>query len=49
MYGSFDNFVAVVFQPAWDNGTIAQDDILDLVAIFRRWEEDGTWDRAHAR
>lgn len=48
MFGSFDNFVAVMFQPAWDNGTMEQDDILDLVAALRRWEEDGTWERAYA-
>ncbi len=48
MFGSFDHFLAVVFQPAWDNGTMEQDDILDLVEIFRRWETDGTWERAHA-
>ena len=49
MYGSFDSFVAVMFQPAWDNGTMAQDDILEIVEVLRRWETDGTWDRAHAR
>jgi hypothetical protein len=48
MFGSFDNFVAVMFQPAWDSGTMEQGDILDLVAALRRWEEDGTWERAYA-
>lgn len=45
MFGSFDNFVAVMFQPAWDNGTMEQGDILDLVEILRRWEADGIWSR----
>jgi hypothetical protein len=49
MFGSFDNFVAVIFQPAWDNGTMEQGDILDLVDVFRRWETDGTWAEAYAR
>ena len=49
MFGSFDNFVAVMFQPAWDNGTMEQEDILDLVEILRGWETDGTWERAYAR
>ena len=43
MFGSFDNFVAVMFQPAWDDGSMDQDDILDLVSILRGWETDGTW------
>ncbi|MDB5704720.1 MAG: hypothetical protein JWN66_1836 [Sphingomonas bacterium] len=49
MFGSFDNFVAVMFQPAWDNGMMEQGDILDLVDVFRRWETDGTWAEAYAR
>jgi hypothetical protein len=49
MFGSFDTFVAVVFQPAWDEGTMEQGDILDLVEVLRRWERDGTWERAYAR
>lgn len=48
MFGSFDTFVAVVFQPAWDDGTMEQGDILDLVEVLRRWETDGTWERAYA-
>ncbi len=49
MFGSFDNFVAVMFQPAGDNGTMEQGDILDLVEILRGWEINGTWERANAR
>lgn len=49
MFGSFDNFVAVMFQPAWDTGTMEQGDILDLVDVFRSWESDGTWEQANAR
>lgn len=49
MYGSFDNFVAIEFQLAWGSGTMAHDDILGLVEVLRRWETDGTWERAHAR
>jgi hypothetical protein len=48
MFGSFDNFVAVMFQPAWDSGAMDKDDILEIIAALRRWEEDGTWNRAHA-
>jgi hypothetical protein len=48
MYGSFDHFVSIEFQPAWDSGSMAKDDILEIIAALRRWEEDGVWDRAHA-
>jgi hypothetical protein len=48
MFGTFDNFVAVMFQPAWDDGSMEQGDILDLVELLRRWETDGTWERARA-
>ena len=45
-YGSFDNFVNVAIRPGYSDGTLDQKDILEIVAALRRWETDGTWDRA---
>ena len=45
-YGSFENFVGTAIMPGVRAGTLARDDMYDIVAALRNWEEDGTWDRA---
>lgn len=47
-YGSFDLFVEVAILPDIESGLLDRDDMIDIVAALRRWETDGTWDRAHA-
>ena len=46
-YGSFDMFVEVAILPCIDSGVLDRDDMIDIVASLRRWESDGTWDRAY--
>lgn len=48
-YGSFDLFVEVAVLPYIETGALDRADMIDIVAALRRWEADGTWDRAHAR
>lgn len=48
-YGSFDLFVEVAVLPFIECGALDRDDMIEVVAALRRWESDGTWDRAHAR
>lgn len=48
MYGSFNRFVEVVISPGVLNGSLDRQDMIDIVAVLRRWEVDGTWDRVHA-
>jgi hypothetical protein len=48
LVGSFDRFVAVMFQPAWDIGAMAHNNILEIVEVLRRCETDGKGDHAHA-
>lgn len=47
-FGSFDLFVEVVVIPGIESGALARDDMIEVVAALRRWEEDGTWDRSAA-
>lgn len=49
LYGSFDAFVETEILPGIADGSLARDDMVDVVAALRIWEADGTWDRAHAR
>lgn len=49
MYGSFDAFVEVEILPGIADGSLARDDVIEVVAALRAWETDGTWDRARAR
>jgi hypothetical protein len=49
MYGSFDIFVEIEVLPAIETGHLSREDMIDVVAALRLWEEDGTWDRAHKR
>ena len=49
LYGSFDLFVEIVILPGIESGALARADMIDIVAALRRWETDGTWDRAQAR
>ena len=49
LYGSFDLFVEIAILPGIESGALERADMIDVVAALRRWETDGTWDRAHAR
>ena len=46
-YGSFQAFVDVVLVGYLD-GTYDQRDMIVVVDALRRWETDGTWQRAYA-
>ena len=48
-FGSFDLFVEVAILPGIESGALDCADMIDIVAALRRWEADGTWDRAYAR
>lgn len=48
-YGSFDLFVKVAILPGIESGALDRHDMIEIVAALRRWETDGTWDRAHSR
>ena len=48
MYGSFNRFVEVAISPGVLDGSFDRQDMIDIVAVLRRWEVDGTWDRADA-
>ena len=48
-FGSFEVFVKIAILPGIEGGALAEADMIDVVAALRRWEADGTWDRAHAR
>ena len=48
MYGSFNRFVEVAISPGVIDGSLDRQDMIDIVAVLRRWEEVGTWDLAHA-
>lgn len=48
-FGSFDRFVEIAILPGIESGALARDDMIEIIACLRRWETDGTWDRAHAR
>lgn len=47
-YGSFDLFVEIAILPDIESGLLDRADMIEVVAALRRWEVDGTWDRAHA-
>jgi hypothetical protein len=46
-YGSFDAWVEKEILPNLESGTLDHDFII-VVAALRRWDEDGTLDRANA-
>ena len=48
MYGSFNRFVEVAISPGVLDGSFDRQDMIDIVAVLRRWEVDGTWDLARA-
>ena len=48
VYGSFDRFVEREVLPGIATNLLDRDDMIDVVAALRRWEHDGTWDRAIA-
>ena len=47
-YGSFDTFVEKHVLPDLNAGKLDWADMGGIIAALRRWEEDGTWDRAYA-
>lgn len=47
-YGSFDNFVANAVWPGIRTGALSEADMFDIMNAMKGWEDDGTWDRAHA-
>lgn len=49
MFGSFDIFVELHVLPGIRCGELDRNDLVEIVAALRRWEQDGTWDRALAR
>jgi len=40
--------VEVAILPGIEGGALVRDDMIEIVAALRRWETDGTWDRAYA-
>jgi len=45
-YGSFDRFVEQQILPGIEVGALDPDDVVDVIAALRGWEQDGTWSRA---
>lgn len=45
-YGSFDQFVEQQILPGIEAGALDRDDMVEVVAALRGWEQDGTWQRA---
>lgn len=45
-YGSFDRFVEQQILPGIEAGALDPDDMVDVIAALRCWEQDGTWQRA---
>ena len=46
LHGSFDLFVEITILPGIESGALDRTDMIDIVASLRRWESDGTWNRA---
>jgi hypothetical protein len=47
-FGSFDAWVEQEVLPEIESGALHAEDMVVIVACLRRWETDGTWDRARA-
>jgi hypothetical protein len=47
-YGSFDHFVECKVLPDIEAGLLDRNDMIEVVAALRNWEQDGTWQRAEA-
>lgn len=45
-YGSFDAFVEREVLPDIEARLLDREDMIDVVAALRTWEQDGTWQRA---
>lgn len=45
-YGSFDQFIESKVLPDIEAGLLARDDMIEVVAALRTWEEEGVWQRA---
>lgn len=48
MFGTFDVWVAEHVLPEIETGLLDRADMIEIVAILRIWESDGTWNLAHA-
>lgn len=48
-FGSFAAWLECEVLPGVESGVLAADDMVELVAALRTWEQDGTWSGAHAR
>ena len=46
LYGSFERFVEVAISPGILDGSFDRLDMIEILAALRKWEDDGTWDRA---
>lgn len=47
LYGSFDAWVEQDVLPGVESGALAADDMVDVVAALRGWEQDRTWQRVN--
>lgn len=47
-YGSFDQLVEREVLPYIEAGALHREDMIDVVAALRTWEQDGTWQQAEA-
>jgi hypothetical protein len=47
-FGSFDTWVERQVLPGIETGLLDRDDMIEVVAALRNWEQDGTWQRAFA-
>lgn len=45
LHGSFDAWVEREVLPGVESGALAADDMIEVVAALRRWENDGKWER----
>lgn len=46
-FGSFDRFVEIVVIPGIERHELSADDMIDVVAALRAWEELGVWGTAY--
>ncbi len=45
-YGSFDQFVERQVLPGIEAGLLDREDMIEVVAALRAWEEEGVWQSA---
>lgn len=49
LFESFDAWVECEVLPGIESGALARDNMVAVVAAFRAWEHDGTWNEAQAQ